>query len=54
MLISVSAFTVILLGVVFYCWFLRKQQRRLTGLVKMLEHFQKQTTSTNIPNKRAA
>jgi hypothetical protein len=54
MIFSVPAFTVILLGVVLYCWFLRKQQFKLINLVKMYEHLQKQTTSSYISKKRAA
>jgi preprotein translocase subunit YajC len=54
MFISVPAFTVILLGIVLYCWFLRTQQRRLTRSVEMLEHLQEQTTPSHIHYNKAA
>jgi hypothetical protein len=54
MLISILAITVILLGVVLYCWHLRKQQHKLINLVKLMEHLQKPKTLPYISNKKAA
>jgi hypothetical protein len=54
MAISIPAFAVILLGIVFYCWFLRTQQRRLIQSVEMLERLREQAVSTRISDERAA
>ena len=54
MIFSVLAFLAVILGVVFYCWFLSVQQRRLTRSVEMLERLQQQTHSSSISNERAA
>ena len=54
MVVSVHAFSAVILGVVFYCWFLSARQRRLTRSVEMLERLQEQTHSSHISNERAA
>jgi CcmD family protein len=54
MAFSVSAFIAVILGVVFYCWFLSAQQRKLTRSVEMLERLQEQTHSSCLSNDRAA
>jgi hypothetical protein len=54
MTISVSAFSVVLLGVVFYCWFLGIKQRGLSRSVEMLERIQEQAVSSPAPGKIAA
>jgi CcmD family protein len=51
---SVSAFLAVILGVVFYCWFLNAQQRKLTRSVEMLERLQEQAHSSLLSNERAA
>jgi len=54
MSISICAFAVVLLGVIFYCWFLSAEQRRLTRSVEMLNRLQEQNASSQAPNERAA
>jgi hypothetical protein len=54
MIFSVPAFLAVILGVVFYCWFLSVQQRKLTRSVEMLERHQEQTHSSCLSNERAA
>lgn len=54
MTISVTAFTVILIGVILYCWFLSAQQRGLTRSVEMLERIQGQSDFPRLPDERAA
>jgi hypothetical protein len=54
MIFSIFAFLAVILGVVFYCWFLSAQQRKLTGSVEMLERLQEQTHPSRLSNERAA
>jgi hypothetical protein len=54
MAVSIPAFIVVILGVVFYCWYLNTQQRRLTRSVEMLELFQEQAHSSSLSKERAA
>jgi hypothetical protein len=53
MLMSVPAFAVVLVGVIFYCWFLGVQQRRLSRSVEMLQRLRDQTDSTRLTNDKA-
>jgi hypothetical protein len=54
MAISVPAFIAVILGVVFYCWFLSVHQRRLTRSVEMLERLQVQTRFSRSSIEKAA
>ena len=51
---SVIAFAVVLLGMVFYLWFLNQKQRELTKSVEMLERLQRQTNVCRDIDEKAA
>jgi CcmD family protein len=51
---SVIGLAVVLLGVVFYLWFLSLKQRELTKSVEMLERLQQQTNACRATEAKAA